>query len=367
MFYTGRSINKLSPSTGFATFLCNDSGRLFYDLSVSSELGYDLFYLKRGKFNTNYRFRIIEEKSGPVNNFSGSMYVDRHDFVTLEYIKNSTNSIGLDQVLVNSLSLDCDNQIKDPKPKVAFLSYYANSSSSSLPQNSPLMVTSLTSEMNDPTYKVYKFLFQITGNFPITTQEQNYVPYTKLEYRLPNYYNWTEYPSDFYNWGTGAPTPADGFRDPNVVKSILFTGKILVNTLLSYSNNQEGFKFIDFRLVHYNQNSVETISDYYRLNMCLGGMFLDNHWLCPESDTCGDTNSLVMGCTGYANCNSINTSSCKDGKGPFEPGEVYPPREVPPCGSSFNSDAPCLTSFNLRTKHVPNECPGRPIDIFVVC
>jgi len=366
MFYTGKSINKTSPSTGRLNLLAQESGRLFYNLSVSSELGYDIFYLRRAKFNNNTLFRNIEEKSGPGNNFSGSMYVDKNDIISFNYIKDTSNSAGLDEVNINSLNLDCNNQIRDPKPKAAFLSFYSNSSSSSS-QNPPLVVTNLTSEMNDPTYKVYKFLFQITGNFPITTQEQNYVPYTKLEYRLPNYYNWTEYPSNFYNWGTGAPTPADGFRDPNVVKSILFTGKILVNTLLSYSNNQEGFKFIDFRLVNYNQNSVETISDYYRLNMCIGGMFLDNHWLCPESDTCSDTNILVMGCTGYASCGSIDTSSCTDGKGPFEPGEVYPPREVPPCTAGSSFDYPCLTSFNLRTKTVPNQCPGRPIDIFVIC
>lgn len=361
MFYTGRSINKTSPSTGRLNLLAQESGRLFYNLSVSSELGYDIFYLSRAKFNNNTLFRNIEEKSGPGNNFSGSMYVDKNDIISFNYIKDTNNSAGLDEVNINSLNLDCNNQIRDPKPKAAFLSFYSNSSSSSS-QNPPLVVTNLTSEMNDPTYKTYRFQIAINNSWPITDTQGNA---TFLQYRLPNYYEWGDYPDNFYGWFYNTENIEN--LGPNYVQSRLITGTILVNNILSYSNDQQGFNFIDFRLVHYDPNSTETISDYYRLNMCIGGMFLDNHWLCPESDTCSDTNILVMGCTGYASCGSIDTSSCTDGKGPFEPGEVYPPREVPPCTAGSSFDYPCLTSFNLRTKTVPNQCPGRPIDIFVIC
>jgi hypothetical protein len=359
MFYTGKSINKVSPSTGSLNLLAQESGRLSYNLSVNSELGYDIFYLRRAKFNNNTLFRNIEERSGPNINFSGSMYLDKNDIISFNYIKNNSNSVGLDEIQINSLNFDCANQTKDSKPKAVFLSFYGSSSSSSSPQNPPLVVTNLTSEMNDPIYKAYKFQISINNSWPITDTQNT----TLLQYRLPNFYEWEDYPDIFYGWSYANQNNTLG---PNYVESRIITGTILVNTILSYANDSKGFNFIDFRLSTEN-NGVTTNSNYFRLNMCFGGMFLDNRWLCPESDTCADTNILVQGCTGYAACGSIDTSSCKDGNGPFEPVNGYPPREVPPCAAGVTFDYPCLTSFNLRTKQVPNQCPGRPIDIFVIC
>jgi hypothetical protein len=132
-FYTGKSLNKAHNSTGFINIKAEESGRLFYNFSVDSQLGYDIFYLKRAKYSDPTLFRTIEEISGPNTSAIGSMYLDKNDVVQLIYTKDSNNSSVIDEAKIHSLNLFCSGVFKDSQPKVAFLSFFDNVNTSLVP------------------------------------------------------------------------------------------------------------------------------------------------------------------------------------------------------------------------------------------
>lgn len=132
-FYTGKSLNKAHNSSGFVNIKAEESGRLFYNLSVDSQLGYDIFYLKRAKYSDPTLFRTIEEISGPNTSAIGSMYLDKNDVVQLIYSKDSNTSSIIDEAKIHSLNLFCSGVYRDPQPRVAFLSFFDNINTTLVP------------------------------------------------------------------------------------------------------------------------------------------------------------------------------------------------------------------------------------------
>ena len=130
--WSGFSTNKNNSSSGVAYLKSNVTGRLYYRLSASSQLVYDVLSIERKKHNLS-NYNTIDELYG-LNKSSGNFYIEPNDLIRLVYNKNESVSSNQDVGIVDSLYVVGGSYVRpDFPPQAVYISFSDNTVLSTLP------------------------------------------------------------------------------------------------------------------------------------------------------------------------------------------------------------------------------------------
>lgn len=130
--FTGFSTNKSNSSSGVAYLRSNITGRLYYQVSASSQLVYDTFSIERKKYNLS-NYNTIDSVYG-LNKSNGNFYVQPNDIIRLVYNKNESVSSNTDEGIVNNLYVVGGSYVRpDFPPQAVYINFYDNNTLTDIP------------------------------------------------------------------------------------------------------------------------------------------------------------------------------------------------------------------------------------------